>query len=125
MIVGASSVLFLFVFVLGWDGDGLDETGLGDAVVVLAVKRGLKTGQVLVAQVEAAVVAHPVGECIDADVAHVVTVHVREQTLTIQLQLVPLLVDLNISLHEESEEGSELFEPRALEELLLFDAEVG
>jgi len=53
--------VFLVVF-FGRHLDGLQEALLGDAVVVDAIEGGLQSGQVLVGDVEPAVVAHPVGE---------------------------------------------------------------
>lgn len=118
------SVLFLLLFLCG-HLDNLDEAGSGDAVIVLSVKGSLQSGQVFVGDVEATVVADPVGERVDAHVAHVLSVHVVENTLSVELQLVAFLVDFCISLDNQTEDGGKLLEPGALVKVSLFDREEG
>ena len=63
----------------------LNETLLGDAIVSRAIEGRLKGGQILIGDVETAVVGNPVTELATADKALIVAVHVFEKTLTIEL----------------------------------------
>ena len=74
-----------------------------NAVVLHVVEAELQSRQVFVGDVEATVFADPVSETVDRDVACVVPVHVGEETLSVKLKLVNLLVELSIGLDEETE----------------------
>lgn len=89
-------------------GDGRDESILGDAVVLGAVKRSLEAWEIFVTDVEAAVVLNPVCELVAADGTGVMSVHIFEETLAIKGELVALGLHLSIRLYKEAEEGGDL-----------------
>ena len=68
----------------------MNETVSGDSIIVAAVKHRFKPWQVLIADVETAIFADPVGEAVDADEPHIVDVHVLEDAIAVQLKLVAL-----------------------------------
>ena len=121
--LGILAGIFLCVF-LSRRRHGIDEAFAGHAVVIHSIQACLEQGQVLVADVEPAVVTHPVGEVVDADEAHVVLVHVREQALSVELQLVSLVVHFVDLLEKQAHQGSKLLQPGALEQVLLLDCKV-
>lgn len=125
LLRGRRFIISTLFFVIVWHGNCLNECGLRDAIVVTAVKAPLESWQILVTDMEATVVSNPSGEVVHADVTHVAVVHVSVETLTIQLQLVALVIHLGVSLDHEAEDGGQLLEPGALEQVLLLDAQVG
>ena len=74
---------------------------------------------------EAAIVSNPVSELAAADKALIVAIHVFEKTLTIKMELVALFVEFSVALENETKDGSQLLEPRHLEQFFLFNAQVG
>ena len=122
--LGILAGIFVCVFLLSCRRHGIDEAFTGHAVVIHSIQACLEQGQVLVADVEPAVVANPVGEVVDADEAHVVLIHVREQALSVELQLVSLVIYFVDLLQKHAHQGSKLLQPGALEQVLLFDCKV-
>lgn len=118
-------MLFLLLLLNGYLYN-VDEACSRDAVVVLTIEGCFESGQVFVSEVVTTVIADPVCKGVDAHIAHVVSIHVVEDALGVEVQLVALFVDFGISLDDEAEDGSELLEPGALEKVSLFNGkEVG
>lgn len=114
----------LFLLFVVWHRDRINEAFLGDSVVVASVQALLKPGQVVLQDLEAAVFGDPSSEVVHGNVARVAVVHVGIQTLTIQLQLVSLVVHFCVGLDHQTEDRSELLEPCSLEQVSLLDAQV-
>ena len=117
-------LLFLFLWILR-NRYSVDETLACDSVIVDSIKCLLKEGQVFIKDLIATVITNPVRKVIYVDEAHVVSIHVGKETFTIELKLVALLISLCICLNHKAKDSSELLEPSTLEQVLLFNAQVG
>ena len=119
-----TSAQVVTLFVIWRHRYGLDEAVSSDAIVIAAIQDRLKPWQVLVVDVEPAVLIDPVGKRVDADESHILCVHIGKDTLTIQHQLIALSTYVGVSLNDNAKRLSQLLHPSTLEEVNLLERQI-